>query len=158
MKPEDFVGRHFGLLVDSIEDSIEYFENAFGMSFLAPARIPFVVRGHGDEWTQPTRAVYDTGLQIELVEVTEKGPMSRDHGVGLHHYGGLVTDLDAAVEEQQTLGNEIEWQLSYEGQLIAVFFRGAAALPGRLELVSAQAPPLESFAEGSEKAPAGVRQ
>jgi UDP-N-acetylmuramyl tripeptide synthase len=66
----------------------------------------------------------------------------------LHHFGAVVGDIEAAIDAQRAAGADVTWELLYEGQLIAVFFEGSPEVPGRLELVSAKAPPLlDMFAE-----------
>jgi hypothetical protein len=150
MKPDDYVGRHYALLVESVEASVDYLEKSVGLQFRAPARIPFVVAGHGEEYEHDVRACYAVDRSVELVEAAARGPFAGERRFGLHHYGGVVADLAAAIAEQASLGNRVEWELSYDNQLIAVFFSGTAALPGRLEFVTAHAPPLlELFAEAS---------
>jgi hypothetical protein len=91
---------------------------------------------------------YAVDHSLELVEAGGRGPFAAEVGPGLHHYGGVVPDLESAIALQRSLGNDVEWELSYDGHLVAVFFTGSGGLPGRLEFVSAQAPPLlELFAE-----------
>jgi len=148
MRPDEYKGRHYALLVESVEASVAHLKKTAGLDFLAPARIPFVVAGHGEEHEQEVRVCYAADKSVELVEAAGRGPFAADLGVGLHHYGGVVTDLEAAIAQQRSLGNGVDWRLSYDGQLVAVFFSGSAGLPGRLEFVTAQAPPLlEIFAE-----------
>jgi hypothetical protein len=150
VKPNDYVGRHYALLVEGIEASVAYLQESVGLEFRFPARIPFVVTGHGETYEQEVRACYAVDKSVELVETAARGPFAGDPRFGLHHYGGVVADLDAAIAQQRSLGNTVEWELSYEAQLIAVFFGGCAALPGRLEFVSGRAPPLlEMFAEAT---------
>lgn len=147
MRDEDYVGRHYGLLVKSIEASVEYLQATTSMSFRAPARVPFVMRSNDEEFEQDARVCYTEDGLLELVEAAERGVFARSLGYGLHHYGGLVADLAAAIEDQTSRGNKVEWELFYEGQLLAAFFSGTDSLPGRLEFVTAQAPPLDFFTE-----------
>ena len=148
MRPDEYRGRHYALLVESVEAGVAHLSETVGLEFLRPARIPFVVAGQGQEFEQEVRACYSVDRSVELVEAACEGPVAAQLGFGLHHYGGVVADLEAAIAQQASLGNEVAWRLSYERQLIAVFFEGCAGLPGRLEFVTAQAPPLlELFAE-----------
>ena len=140
--------RHYALLVESIEASVAHLQKTAGLEFRSPARIPFVVSGHTEVYEHEVRACYTVDRSVELVETRDRGPFAGVHRFGLHHYGGTVGDLEAAIDEQRSLGNEVEWELSYDGQLVAVFFAGSPSLPGRLELVSGQTPPLlDMFAE-----------
>lgn len=140
--------RHYALLVESIEASVAHLQETAGLEFRSPSRIPFVVSGHGETYEHEVRACYTVDMSTELVETADLGPFAGAHRFGLHHYGGVVSDLEAAIERQCALGNDVEWELSYDGQLIAVFFAGTTSLPGRLEYVSGQAPPLlDMFAE-----------
>jgi hypothetical protein len=152
----ELIRRHYALLVRSIDESVTYLQDTHDMRFRSVARVAFVMAGHGHEWRQETRACYSADGLVELVaaahgaaaEAADRGPFGRDLGYGLHHHGAVVTDLDAAVEKQLGHGSEIEWELLDDGQRIAVFFGGVAGLPGRLEFVTAQAPPLlDLFAE-----------
>lgn len=148
MKAEDFARLHCGHLVRDLNESMKTFAQSFGFEFNTPAVIPFTMKHGDDVWDQPTRAVFATNWIFEMVEVAPKGVFAEEIGFGLHHVGGVVADIDAAVEEQIALENLPEYELSYEGQLIAVFFKGTDAMPGRLELVNAKAPRLlEIFAE-----------
>ena len=148
MKAEEYKGRHYALLVESVEASVAYLGETVGLEFCSPARIPFDIAGHGEEYVQEVRACYAADKSVELVEATGRGPFAADQGVGLHHYGGVVDDLGSAIAQQRSMGNSVEWKLSYDGKLVAVFFSGSASLPGRLEFVTAHAPPLlELFAE-----------
>ena len=141
-------GRHYALLVESVDASVGHLRELVGVEFGSPARIPFVGAGHGEQYEQEVRACYAVDRSVELVETASDGPFAGDDRFGLHHYGGVVADLDAAIARQRSIGNHVEWELSFDGQLIAVFFRGSSALPGRLELVSGTAPPLlDVFAE-----------
>jgi hypothetical protein len=141
---------HYALLVESIEASVAHIRETVGLEFRSPSRIPFVVAGHGEEYEHDVRACYAIDRSVELVEAADRGPFGGERRFGLHHYGGVVADLNAAVAQQRSLGNDVEWELSYGGQLVAVFFAGTRSLPGRLEFVSAQAPPLlEMFAEAT---------
>ena len=134
--------------MESVEASVAHLREMAGLEFLSPARIPFVIAGHGEEYEQEVRACYAMDRSIELVEAGGRGPFAVELGFGPHHYGGVVANLQAAIAQQRSLGNGVDWQLSYDGQLIAVFFRGCAGLPGRLEFVTGDAPPLlEIFAE-----------
>jgi hypothetical protein len=143
------LGRHYALLVESVEASVDHLREATGLEFRPPARIPFVIAGHGAQYEQEVRACYAVDKSVELVETAHRGPFAEPK-FGLHHYGGVVADIDTAIAQQRSLGNEVEWELSYDQQLVAVFFRGCDSLPGRLELVSGQAPPLlDLFAEPS---------
>lgn len=147
-RPEEHRGRHYALLVPSIEASVAHLEETAGLDFLAPARIPFVITGSGLEYEQEVRVCYAVDRSVELVEASGQGPFAAVQGFGLHHYGGVVADLETAIARQRALGNPVDSELSYDGQLIAVFFGGCSGLPGRLEYVTAQAPPLlELFAE-----------
>jgi hypothetical protein len=140
--------RHYALLVQSIEASLAHLQETAGLKFRSPARIPFVVSGRGDTYEQEVRACYTVDMSVELVEADSRGPFAGEQRFGLHHYGGVVVDLDAAIDDQRSRGNDVEWELSYDGQLVAVFFAGSLSLPGRLELVSGSAPPLlDIFAE-----------
>jgi hypothetical protein len=140
--------RHYALLVESIEASVAHLEEMAGLEFRAPARIPFVVAGRAETYEHEVRACYTVDMSVELVETADRGPFAGAHRFGLHHYGGGVSDLEAAIDAQRSRGNNVEWELSYDGQLVAVFFAGSPSLPGRLELVSGQAPPLlDMFAE-----------
>ena len=140
--------KHYALLVESIEASVAHLGATAGLEFRSPARIPFVVAGHGEEYEHEVRACYALDKSVELVETGARGPFAGESRFGLHHYGCVVADLEAAIDHQGSLGNHVEWELSYEGQLVAVFFAGSRSLPGRLELVSGQAPPLlEMFAQ-----------
>jgi hypothetical protein len=149
MDTQGLIGAHTSVMVDDVEASVDHLSATLPFEFKAPARIPFEVSGvDGNMYEQQVRACYSTDGTIELVEAADSGPFAGSIGSGIHHYGGLVGDLEAAVAKQLEAGNEVEWKLSYDGQLIAVFFRGGGALPGRLELVTAQAPPLlDMFAE-----------
>jgi hypothetical protein len=148
MRPDEYKGRHYALLVESVEAGVAHLRGTAGLGFLVPARIPFVVAGNGEENEQEVRVCYAADRSIELVEAAGRGPFATDLGFGLHHYGGVVTDLEAAIAQQRSLGNGVDWRLSHDGQLIAVFFGGCRGLPGRLEFVTAQAPPLlEMYAE-----------
>lgn len=139
---------HYALLVESIEASVAHLRDTAGLEFRVPARIPFVVVGHGEQYGLDVRACYTVDRSVELVETADRGPFAGANRFGLHHYGGVVSDLGAAIDAQHSLGNDVEWELSYDGQLIAVFFAGSPSLPGRLEFVSRQAPPLlDLFAE-----------
>ena len=140
--------RHYALLVQSIEASVAHLQETAGLNFRSPARIPFVVSGHGDMYEQEVRACYTADMSVELVEADNCGPFAGEWRFGLHHYGGTVRDLEAAIDHERSRGNEVEWELAYDGQLVAVFFGGSPSLPGRLELVSGKAPPLlDMFAE-----------
>jgi hypothetical protein len=139
---------HYALLVESIEASVAHLRETAGLDFRSPARIPFVVAGHDETYEHEVRACYTVDMSVELVETAHLGPFAGAHRFGLHHYGGAVADLQAEIEQQRAHGNHVEWELSYDKQLIAVFFAGTASLPGRLEFVSGQAPPLlDMFAE-----------
>jgi hypothetical protein len=140
--------KHYALLVESIEASVAHLHESAGLEFRSPARIPFLVAGHDETYEHEVRACYTVDMSVELVETADRGPFAGAHRFGLHHYGGVVGDLEAAIDGQRSLGNDVEWELSYDGQLVAVFFAGSQSLPGRLELVSGQAPPLlDMFAE-----------
>jgi hypothetical protein len=140
--------KHYALLVESIETSVAHLQETAGLEFRSPARIPFVVAGDGVTYEHEVRACYTVDKSFELVEAADGGPFAGQHRFGLHHYGGVVGDLGAAIDGQRSRGNDVEWELSYDGQLVAVFFAGTPSLPGRLELVSGQAPPLlDMFAE-----------
>ena len=141
---------HYALLVESIEASVAHLRETVGLEFRSPARIPFVVAGHGEEYEHEVRACYAVDKSVELVETADRGPFAGARRFGLHHYGGVVADLESAVAQQRSRGNDVEWELSYDGQLVAVFFAGSRSLPGRLEFVSGQAPPLlDMFAEAT---------
>jgi hypothetical protein len=140
--------RHYALIVESIEASVAHLQETAGLEFRSPARIPFVLSGHGETLEHVLRACYTVDMSVELIETENRGPFAGEDRFGLHHYGGTVADLGTAIDHQRSLGNDVEWELSYDGQLIAVFFAGSPSLPGRLELVSGQAPPLlDIFAE-----------
>lgn len=140
--------RHYALLVESIEPSVAYLQATAGLDFRAPARIPFVVAGHGESFEHELRACYTVDMSVELLETGDRGPFGGEDRFGLHHYGGTVRDIETAINDQRSRGNDVDWELSYDGELIAVFFTGSPSLPGRLELVSGQAPPLlDIFAE-----------
>jgi len=140
--------KHYALLVESIEASVAHLRETTSLEFRSPARIPFVVAGHGETYEHEVLACYAVDKSVELVETADRGPFAGEHRFGLHHYGGVVADLEAAIDGQRSLGNHVEWELSYNGQLVAAFFAGSASLPGRLEFVSGQAPPvLDMFAE-----------
>jgi glyoxalase/bleomycin resistance protein/dioxygenase superfamily protein len=148
MKSDDYMGRHYALLVESVEATVGHLGQTAGLAFRSPARLPFLISGQGQEHEQEVRVCYAVDRSVELVEAVGRGPFSAESGFGLHHYGGVVPDLDAAIVQQRSLGNGIEWELAFEGQLVAVFFKGCPRLPGRLEFVSGQAPPLlDMFAE-----------
>jgi hypothetical protein len=140
---------HYALLVESIETSVAHLQETAGLVFRSPARIPFVVAGDGETYEHEVRACYTVDKSFELVETADRGPFAGGpHRFGLHHYGGVVADLGAAINGQRSRGNDVDWELSYDGQLVAVFFAGTPSLPGRLELVSGNAPPLlDMFAE-----------
>ena len=149
MGDNGLVANHYALLVEDVAATVGHFEERLGVAFKSPARIPFDVAGHGERYSEVALACYSVDGSVELVEAHDSGPFAPP--VGLHHFGGPVADLEAAVAAQRGAGNEVEWELSYEGELIAVFFTGGGALPGRLELVSASAPPLlEMYAESTE--------
>lgn len=140
--------RHYALLVERIEASVVHLQATAGLEFRTPARIPFVVAGHGETFEHALRVCYTVDMSVELVEAGDRAPFGGEDRFGLHHYGGTVDVLEAAIDEQSSRGNNVEWELSYDGQLIAVFFAGSPSLPGRLELVNGQAPPLlDVFAE-----------
>lgn len=144
MSSLNLIATHTALLVDDIEQTAAHLERTLSCEFMTPGRIPFVAHDPtGQRHARPVRACFTTDRSIELIEAADDGgPFARELGLGLHHYGGPVADLEATVAAQLAAGNEIEWELRYDDQLIAVFFRGCAALPGRLELVTAQSPPL----------------
>lgn len=148
MKADDYNGRHYALLVESVESSVGHLGETAGLTFRSPARLPFLISGRGQEYEQEVRVCYAVDRSVELVEAVGHGPFSADLGFGLHHYGGVVPDLEREIARQRSLGNTVEWELSYDGELVAVFFQGCSGLPGRLEFVSGQAPPLlDIFAE-----------
>lgn len=150
METEALTSNHYALLVENIDATVGHLTSKLSCRFRSPARIPFEVSGHGERYRQDVRACYDVDGVVELVEAHDHGPFARSVDYGLHHFGGVVGDLENAVGQQRDAGNEVEWELSYRGQLIAVFFRGGKTLPGRLELVTAQRPPLlDLFAESS---------
>lgn len=148
MRLDEYKGRHYAVLVESIETSRAHVEETVDLPFLPPARLPFLISGRGAAFKEEVRVCYAVDHSLELVEARGHGPFAAELGLGLHHYGGVVPDLESAIALQRSLGNDVEWELSYDGRLIAVFFAGCSGLPGRLEFVSAQAPPLlELFAE-----------
>lgn len=148
MENQGLITNHYALLVESIDATVGRFESDLGLRFDTPVRIPFEIEGHGEQYAQEVRACFDADHRVELIEPHERGPFAPSPGPGMHHFGGVVPDLADRVERQRTAGNEVDWELSYDGQLVAVFFTGGGDLPGRLELVNGQAPPLlEMFAE-----------
>lgn len=148
MTETGLITNHYALVVEDLGATVAHMSDHFDLEFNPPARIPFEVAGEGDSYIQVVPACYDTKGVIEIVEAQDRGPFAVEKGLGMHHFGGLVSDLDNAVTAQRETGNEVNWELSFDGQLIAVFFSGCAALPGQLELVTAQAPPLlEMFAD-----------
>lgn len=149
MSAKRLIAAHTALLVESIEDSVDHLTKTLSLEFKAPAQIPFeVTSADGSKHDQVVRACYTQDMTFELLEAGDAGPISRSLGMGMHHHGGPVADIEAAVADQREAGNEVDWELRYEGQLIGAFFRGCPALPGRLEFVSAQAPPLfDMYAE-----------
>lgn len=142
MAPHPYNGKHFGLLVEDIDETVEYMTRRLGIEFGRSATIPFVMKGNDRKFEQDVRACYATDRHVELVQAADRGAFDRSRGLGLHHYGGVVADLGPAVADQRSHGNEVDWELSHDGQLIAVFFKGGGPLPGRLELVTSNAPPL----------------
>ncbi|KUH67476.1 hypothetical protein AU184_26360 [Mycolicibacterium novocastrense] len=150
MTTQPYRGAHYALLVRSIEETRDTLRRNFGVEFGAVATIPLTVRGHRDEFALDVRACYAKDRHVELVQAADRGPFARSLQYGLHHFGGVVDDLKQAVEEQLSQGNTVEWELSYDDKLVAVFFTGAPCLPGRLELVNGNNPPLfDMFAEDS---------
>src|SRR3954447_18882464 len=62
------VMKHYALLVESIEASVAHLGETAGLEFRAPARIPFVVAGHGEQYEHDVRACYTVERSVELVE------------------------------------------------------------------------------------------
>lgn len=127
VRDEDYVGRHYGLLVKSIEASVEYLQATTSMSFRAPARVPFVMRSNDEEFEQDARVCYTEDGLLELVEAAERGVFARSLGYGLHHYGGLVADLAAASRIKRRAGTKSSGSYSTKGSSLRPFSVGLTA-------------------------------
>src|SRR5438067_1911496 len=117
---DGIVASHTSLMVEDVDASVDYLERTLGLSFRSPARIPFEIsEPGGSSSTIEVRACYSVDGTLELAQVGDDGPFARSVGFGLHHFGGVVDDIEAAVEAQRAAGNEVAWELSFEDQLIA---------------------------------------
>ncbi|OLT16450.1 hypothetical protein BJF78_14365 [Pseudonocardia sp. CNS-139] len=108
-----------------------------GPFHVLPHRRPDGARYRG----APTAVDYSLALgqagrwQVELIEQHDDGPsVYRDLGPGMHHLGGLTTDLDADRAAYRALGVEAVFEGRFQGVRFA-YFDTRAQLGHMVELV-----------------------
>jgi catechol 2,3-dioxygenase-like lactoylglutathione lyase family enzyme len=103
MAPGDLF--EIGLIVPNLEESIEYFHQAFGYTFSPIVEGVLPNRGpEGDRTPQMRMAVSREHPQIELMETMAGTSMIPPAGTGLHHLGYYVDDLAGESERLAGLG------------------------------------------------------
>lgn len=136
MPPHDELKRrHSAFLVADIAQAIEAFA-ATGTRFRDVIAVPVRVESESTNADIEITFVHGLDRDIELIQAGE-GPFAAEVGLGFHHLGGVGSiDLAEAIEDQRSIGVEVDYQLFWNDTLMAVFFKPTPLRPVRFELMA----------------------
>ncbi|MEM7034633.1 MAG: VOC family protein [Chloroflexota bacterium] len=106
--------RQIAVIVEDLDKAVEMYWSMLGIgpwhiyTYQKPLLTTMTYRGKPADYKMRL-ALADVGpLQIELIEVLDDNTVYaefvKEHGYGLHHFGVLVDDMDAAKAEAEAAG------------------------------------------------------
>jgi catechol 2,3-dioxygenase-like lactoylglutathione lyase family enzyme len=103
-----------GLIVKDLDRAVECYWKRFGIgpwhiyTYGKPLVSHMTYHGQPCDYAMRVALSYIGPLRIELIEpiggATVYADFIRDHGYGVHHFGLLVEDMDAALEQTSAAG------------------------------------------------------
>jgi len=103
-----------GLIVEDLDQAVETYWKSFGIgpwhiyTYGRPLVKRMTYRGQPCEYRMRIALSYVGPLRIELIEMLEGDTVYaefvREHGYGVHHFGVLVEDMEAAVAQAEAAG------------------------------------------------------
>jgi methylmalonyl-CoA/ethylmalonyl-CoA epimerase len=122
--PLPFLGRgvaQVAILVEDLERSVEAYWKQFGIgpwhfyTYEKPLLKKMSYMGEAVEYSMRIALSYIGDLRIELIEPGEGPTIYRDfvreHGYGVHHFGLLVDDMEAALQ----IARAQNWRMTQDG-------------------------------------------
>jgi hypothetical protein len=105
------------LVVENLDETVESYWRLFGIgpwhfyTYGKPLVKRMSYRGKESEYRMRIALSYLGPLRIELIEAGEGDTVYadfvREHGYGVHHFGVLVQDMEAAISEAESAGLEM---------------------------------------------------
>ena len=102
------------ILVENLEEAVENYWRMFGIddwhfyTYGKPLVKEMTYHGEPAEYKMRVALSYLGPMRIELIQPLEGDTVYRDfveeHGYGVHHFGVLVEDMDAALVEAEAAG------------------------------------------------------
>jgi|SRR5580704_1959375 catechol 2,3-dioxygenase-like lactoylglutathione lyase family enzyme len=91
---------HVGILVASVEEAVERYQDLFGLTFHAPSIVRFNRMNDPYERRVEIRAAYSVQgpPHIEIIEAVGDGLYGAQQGLGFHHVGLWDPSIDANKE------------------------------------------------------------
>jgi catechol 2,3-dioxygenase-like lactoylglutathione lyase family enzyme len=135
---------HVGILVADLDDAIEKYSNAIGLTFGPKQSRCLSVAAAGGTHDSDLELVYslEGPPYVELMQAQpDAGVWGAHRGEGMHHIGAWVDDLDARIAELASAGVRVEAALSLAEKLIAVYLEPDDLTGTRLELCARPAGP-----------------
>lgn len=103
-----------GIIVEDLDKAVENYGNLFGIgpwhfyTYGKPLVRKMTYHGEPAEYKMRIALSYLGPLRIELIEMVEGDTVYADfvaeHGYGMHHFGVLVEDMEAALAEAEAAG------------------------------------------------------
>jgi catechol 2,3-dioxygenase-like lactoylglutathione lyase family enzyme len=131
---------HVGILVADVRAEVDRWSQRLGVAFRPPAPLVFdiVETAAGTEYAVPVPISYapEGPPWFELLEATGDTVWRAGQGLGVHHVGGHVADLDAEERRLQALGMEVEARIRLgDGTHIITFLQATDGSGTRVELL-----------------------
>jgi methylmalonyl-CoA/ethylmalonyl-CoA epimerase len=102
------------IVVPDLEQAVENYWRLFGIgdwhfyTYGKPLVKSMTYQGQASDYKMRVALSYLGPMRIELIEMVEGDTVYadfvREHGYGVHHFGVLVEDMDAAIAEAESAG------------------------------------------------------
>jgi methylmalonyl-CoA/ethylmalonyl-CoA epimerase len=102
------------ILVENLEEAVENYWKLFGIgdwhfyTYGKPLVKSMTYQGHPSDYKMRVALSYLGPMRVELIEMVEGDTVYADfveeHGYGVHHFGVLVEDMEAAIAEAEVAG------------------------------------------------------
>jgi methylmalonyl-CoA epimerase len=102
------------IIVENLEEAVENYYQLFGIedwhfyTYGKPLVKEMTYHGEPTEYKMRVALSYFGPMRVELIEMVEGDTVYADfveeHGYGVHHFGVLVDDMEAAIAEAEAAG------------------------------------------------------
>jgi catechol 2,3-dioxygenase-like lactoylglutathione lyase family enzyme len=140
-----FLLNHVGMLVEDLDKGIAHYAKALGLRF-RPANVASFAVVEEDGVSAPADLIMTYSMEgppyVELMQAMGSGVWSARHGIGLHHIGGFVADIEGEVRRLAREGLTPEASIyTPDRELLIVYFRPGGLMGTRCELLSEKLKP-----------------